>query len=249
MKRTTITKSLFILILFQVCSLVVSAQQTEVDSINLPALKYREYPLNIEEQFRQELRRDLLSPSMEIKKPLTLNFPLQYETPTYQTPKHNLHLDRISFPSYPVYSVGDNSVFYMNQTQDLMPGVASANAVTAGFKVQATENWYIDISNSANKYRDFTGIYNDYTINASSYISLSDNFGINAFGSYSTQSMNNAHAGSIPYSPFAPNSYFGGSVEFKITDKFGIEAGMLRQYNAWRRRWENVYFVAPKFYK
>ncbi|MDO5665906.1 MAG: hypothetical protein Q4G63_11710, partial [Bacteroidia bacterium] len=174
---------------------------------------------------------------------------LQYEKPKYNIPTYNLNLDKISLSHYPLSYLGENNVLYMSHTNDLMPGMAAVNNINLGLKIQPTENWHIDISNSAYKYRDFTGIYNDYTINASSYISLSDNFGINVYGRYSTQALDNTNAGSIPYSPFAPYSYFGGSVEFKITDKFGIEAGMLRQYNTWRRRWENVYFVAPKFYK
>ena len=245
MKKTTIIKPLFVLLLFHAYCLLVSAQQAEADSFAISILKRREYPLNIKEQFRQ----DLLSPSVEANKPLMLTFPLRYETPKYEIPAHNLNLDHISYLPYRVYALGDNTLLYMSHTNDFMSGMATVNNINAGLRIQPTENWHINISNSAYKYRDFTGIYNDYTINASSYISLSDNFGINVFGSYSTQAVNNTISGAMPYSPFAPYSYYGGSVEFRVTDKFGIEAGMIRQFNTWTRRWENMYYMAPKFYK
>ncbi len=234
---------LFILLTgFCICSLPIHSQKSEVDSVNFPILLHPNFPLSFHEQMRQ----NLVKSSMETKKTLPL---LQYEKHKYNISTYNLNLDKNSLLHYPVYHLGENSMLYMSRTNDLMPGMADVNNINLGMKMQPTEGWYLDISNSAYKYRDFTGIYNDYTINASSYISLSDNFGINVYGSYSTQAMNNTNAGSIPYSPFAPYSYYGGSLEYKITDKFGIEVGMLRQYNTWRRKWENVYFAAPKFYK
>lgn len=243
-----ILKLTFVMFTLQTCCFLVSAQ-IGTDSITLNILQRREYPLSFGEQFKQQLSYDILVPSIEIRKSLTLDFPLKYEAPKYENRNHNLHLDKISFLSYPHYSLGENAALYMSRTDDLLPGVAAMNNINAGLVIHPTENWYINISNSAYKYRDFTGIYNDYTINASSYVSLSDNLGINVYGSYSTQAMNNTVRGAMPYSPFAPYSYYGGSIEFKITDKFGIEAGMLRQFNTWTRRWKNMYYVKPKFYK
>lgn len=240
---------MFIMLTLQACCLLVYAQQTGTDSITLNILQRREYPLSFGEQFKQQLSRDMLVPTIEIRKPLTLDFPHKYEAPKYENRNHNLHLDKISFLSYPYYSLGENAALYMSRTDDLLPGIAAMNNINVGLVIQPTENWYINISNSAYKYRDFTGIYNDYTINASSYVSLSENLGINIYGSYSTQAMNNTVSGAMPHSPFAAYSYYGGSIEFRITDKFGIEAGVLRQFNTWTRRWENMYYVAPKFYK
>lgn len=219
---------------FCIYSLPIHSQESEVDSVKFPL------------SFHEQIRGNLVKSSMVTKNTLPL---LQYEKPKYDISTYNLNLDKNTLSHYPVFYLGENTNIYMSGTNDLMPGMAGVNSFNLGIKIQPAKDWYIDISNSAYKYRDFTGIYNDFTINASSYISLFDNFGINVYGRYSTQAMNNINAGSIPYSPFEPYSYYGGSLEYKITDKFGIEVGMLRQYNTWRRKWENVYFAAPKFYK
>lgn len=228
--------------------LSVYGQEIDKDLLSLPALQRRDFPLTFDEQLKLELKQDLIAPKTDIRKQIMLS-PLQYEVPDFNhNLQHNLNLDKILYTT-PMYPLGDNSMLYIYQTNDIMPGISHVYSVTAGLNLQPTENWHINVSNSTDKYRDFTGIYNDYTINASSFISLSDNIGVNIYGSYSTNAMNNTRAGAAIYSPLAPYSYYGGSIEFKITDKFGIEAGMLRQYNTWRRKWENVYYASPKFYK
>lgn len=125
---------------------------------------------------------------------------------------------------YSNYPLGDNDVFYMNHLYDIMPGMSSVNSISAGFKMQPTGNWYINLGSSAYQHRDFSGIYNDFTIDASSYISISDNLGLNLYGRYSVNGMNNVDAGSVMNLPFAPYSFCGGSIEFRITDKLDIEA-------------------------
>lgn len=229
--------------------LSVAAQYIDTNSVVFPILPYHEFSLNLKEEFKHDLRQELIMNTSKNNKSISLNFPFKYELNNGVVLQHNLNLNEILLQPSPVYYIGDNSIFQMNQPQDITPSLSSICNVCVGFKIQATENWSIDISSSAYKYKDFSGIYNDFSINASSYIPVSENFGVNVYGSYALNAINNANAGSVPYSPFAPSSYYGGSVEYKISDKFGIEAGMLRQYNPWKRKWENVYFAAPKFYK
>ena len=44
------------------------------------------------------------------------------------------------------------------------------------------------------------------------------------------------------------NSY-GGTLEFKISDSFGIEAGAEREFNPMTRKWEPHPIIMPVFYK
>ena len=44
------------------------------------------------------------------------------------------------------------------------------------------------------------------------------------------------------------NSY-GGTLEFKISDSFGIEAGAEREFNPMTRKWETHPIIMPVFYK
>lgn len=232
----------------------VHAQQRESrgDSFPFSTLPGREFKLEYNHKLMQGLNPDLMRPNILMKKHILPDMPLQYELPPYETwhkPIYNsLNLSggilNSNLISYPV--LGKNA-FYLSGTQELMPGISSMNSMTAGFMVQPTDNWIININSSAVKYRDFIGIQNDFTINATTYISLSDNWGINIYGSYSMNEMNNVIKGFDMKSPFAPNSYFGGSLEYKFTDKVSLEAGMRREFNPWLRRWESVYYVVPKF--
>lgn len=235
--------------LFVVLSL---SAQTDIDTSAvrlLPAHDTTNFGNSLEIKLRQDIVRPEFSEDWAIK----ISNPFHYERnqSSYINPMIPFDTEFMKnvYHDYSNYPVGNDGVFYMNNLYDIMPGMSSMNSISAGFKIQPTENWYINLGSSAYQYRDFSGIYNDFTIDASSYISISDNLGLNLYGRYSVNGRNNADAGSVMNSPFAPSSFYGGSIEFRITDKFGIEAGVLREYNVWRRRWENVYFAAPKFYK
>jgi len=230
------------------------AQQRENygDSFPFSTLPGREFKLEYNPKLIQDLNPDQMREDRLRKKNILPEMPLQYELPPYET-RHKLIYNSVdlsggilnsNFISYPV--LGKNA-FYLSGRQELMPGISSMNSMTAGFIIQPMDNWIINISGSAIKYRDFIGIHNDFTINASTYIALSDNWGINIFGGYSMNAMKNVVGGVDTKSPFAPSSYFGGSLEYKFTDKLSLEAGMRREFNPWLRRWESVYYVVPKF--
>lgn len=148
----------------------------------------------------------------------------------------------------PIYTT-DNGLFYMQNGTNYIPGIAATNSVSAGYFMHLMNNWHIDVRVAPLMYRDFTGIYKDFPISVSSHTLISDRLGINAYGQYSINSIPNAEKGSIPNSPFAPKSYFGGSLEFRITEKLGVEGGIGRHFNPWNRKWENFYFVSPKIYE
>lgn len=232
----------------------VHAQQggSRGDSFPYSTLPGHEFKLEYNHKLMQDLDPDLMRLNILMKKNILPDMPLQYELLPYETwhkPIYNsLDLSggilNSNFISYPV--LGKNA-FYLSGTQDLMPGIFFMNSMTAGFIIQPTDNWVINMSGSAIKYRDLIGIHNDFSIKASTYISLSDHWGINIFGGYSVNAMNNVAERVNTKSPFAPSSYFGGSLEYKFTDKFSFEAGMRREFNPWLRRWENVYYVVPKF--
>jgi len=163
-----------------------------------------------------------------------------------------LLINKINFNSLldtpPIYTI-DNGLFYMQNETNSIPGITATNSVSAGYFMHLMNNWHINVRATTLMYRDFSGIYTDFPINVSSHAFISDRLGINAYGQYSINSIPNSEKGSIPNSPFAPNSYFGGSLEFRITEKLGVETGIGRHFNPWNRKWESFFFVFPKIYE
>lgn len=243
MKRfnCNILKLLLLISLISLCfPSSINAQEITKDSLEIRALLQHKNSYDMKDKFRQDLLNSPMEYKLRLQTPKTINLPPKYEMPT-----HNLNLkattDLSILPSN-AYSIGDYSRLYLNYGQNNVPGISTVNTASATFRIQPTEDWFINIGSTASKYRDHSGFYNNLTIDASTYIPIAENFGLNVYGSYSTNVQNNANAGTIMHSPFAPSSYYGGSVEIRITERFGIEAGMIREFNMWTRKWENVNF-------
>jgi hypothetical protein len=45
-----------------------------------------------------------------------------------------------------------------------------------------------------------------------------------------------------------PQTSYGGSVEFKVTDSWGVMTGMEREFDPFRGKWVNRPFIFPVFY-
>lgn len=95
----------------------------------------------------------------------------------------------------------------------------------------------------------FMNNYNDFGINTSFNFKLTDRLYLKAFGRYSV----NMNDRSRPFMPamegIFPQTHYGGGFEYKINDKFGVEGGLIREFNPMRRKWTTRPYVAPIFYK
>lgn len=89
-------------------------------------------------------------------------------------------------------------------------------------------------------------INNDFGFNGALQIKLSDNVYINGYGQYSANTDRNKVGG--PMSSMFNSTYYGGTLEFKINENWGIEAGLIRELNPWTGKWENQPIIAPKYY-
>lgn len=71
---------------------------------------------------------------------------------------------------------------------------------------------------------------------------------INGYGQYSL--YNSAGSGGVQQLPLGmyPATSFGGSIEVKVAEHFGLEGGAQREYNPFTRKWETSYYVLPVFY-
>ena len=46
----------------------------------------------------------------------------------------------------------------------------------------------------------------------------------------------------------AGQRYYGGTIEVKITDRFGLEGGMERHLDPFSGKWKNTPVIRPVFY-
>ncbi len=125
------------------------------------------------------------------------------------------------------------------RTSGLMP-IGNAQL---GVNYQMT-NW-LTISGGTyfNRNNLFQRNFSDYGVNSRVNLQVNDRIKIKLHGSYSlkgNQLVNN--------NPFYPENNYGGAVEFKISDKFGVGAGVDRTLNPFTGKWETHPYFYPIFY-
>jgi len=99
----------------------------------------------------------------------------------------------------------------------------------------------------ASKYNIYNNFRNDTGVNGKIRFNLSDRISMNLFGQYSVNGINNAI---IPLmSPLYPQSFYGGSFEFKVNDKWGLLVGAEQEFDIMTRKWITKPFVMPLFYR
>lgn len=200
------------------------------DSFPFSTLPGREFRLDYNPTLMPDLNPGLMMPDRLKNRSMLPDISLQYQKPSYEIWHRPIYNEmnisgRLLNSNIIAYPLLGKNAFYLSGTQDFMPGISSMNSMTAGLMIQPVDNWIIDISGSAVKYQDFIGIHNDFTFNASTHFSLSDNLIINIFGGYSINALRNVVEGFDTRSPFAPVSYFGGTLEYRFTDGFSLEGG------------------------
>ena len=96
------------------------------------------------------------------------------------------------------------------------------------------------------KYNLFGATYNDVGVNGAVKFILHDRIRLNGYGQYSVNGDRNGVAG--PLMNMYPQTYYGGTIEVKITKNFGIEGGVIRELNPFNGKWVNRPYFAPVFY-
>lgn len=85
------------------------------------------------------------------------------------------------------------------------------------------------------------------SLNGSLRYEVIDNIYINGYGSYPIYNSSHTNLNTNVF-PRGSGPMFGGSMEIKLSDKFGFAVGAEREYNIWKRRWETNYYAYPVFY-
>lgn len=164
-------------------------------------------------------------------------------------------LENNTFTSYPFandysfYSTIPISGNMWISTSSIQRGYTSMGAtrsIGAQFNYQPAD-WIILSGGPFSAKNSMYGYHNsDIGVNGSMKFILNDRIRLNAFGQYSRNDSDRNLRG--PLLNMYPHTFYGGSVEFKITDKFGLEGGVIRELNPLNGKWENRPYIAPVFY-
>jgi len=178
------------------------------------------------------------SPLLAAPKAEVLNFKME-EIPAYIDYSQNI---------YGLYPINDKSWITTARVNDNYIGLGGYSAASAAYNRQLTSFMTLTTGASLSKFNVYNTFYNDITLNSNLRVALGDRFFINAFGSYSPlEKMNPSLVKSLNMSAY-PASNFGGSFEFKVTEKWGVMTGVQREFDAFRGKWVNRPFIMPVFY-
>lgn len=184
------------------------------------------------------LSRATLSPSYELKTP-SINLP----------PLTYIHFPHLSLDDrlYNQYSINRRSWINTSMTSTNYYGLGGIYTVGANINRKLGEFGILIGGVYASKYNIYSNFSNSTGINGNFKIILTDRISINTFGQYS---IGGNTTGIAPYlSTLYPTSFYGGSLEFKVTDKWGIVTGASSEFDVFSRKWVTRPFIMPLFYK
>lgn len=127
-----------------------------------------------------------------------------------------------------------------------LPSIGEARNVGVMYTQQLND--FISLTGGvyAAKYNVYGLRFNDFGANGKLSFRINDRMKINMFGTYSVY---NGYGMTPASQLFMNQNSYGGTIEFKITDGFGIEAGVEREFNPMTRKWETHPIFSPVFYK
>lgn len=273
--KQVIMKHLLFILLISTLSATSLYSQTEFAKDSIPPLEKKEL-IKLNEGKNDYLNRDIHG--NEIKKDLTnyrtdslkarpmpqvtelipydFNFefsPIDLYGGPAQSPSpiiNNPYINDYAFRTGQILS--DKLWLSSLSVQNTYPTIGANRSINLNVNYQPTD-WLI-VSGGAYvaKYNHIYGgsamrrNFNDVGINSNLKFILHDRIRLNAFGQYSVYGDKNNIGG--PMMHMYPHTYYGGSIEVKITEKFGIEGGVIRELNPFNGKWENKPFIAPVFY-
>ncbi|NDW09516.1 hypothetical protein [Dysgonomonas sp. 520] len=158
--------------------------------------------------------------------------------------------------NYSSYAFANDYAYYSNMplannmwlntasTHETLPIVGAERNVSARLNYMPAK-WIIFSGGPyATKYNAFNKHGNTFGVGGQMKVFLHERIRLNGYGQYSIYGKNDDM-----YVPgMFQQTYFGGSLEFKITKHFGIEGGIIRELNPFTGKWQNRTFIAPVFY-
>ena len=125
-------------------------------------------------------------------------------------------------------------------------GMGGIRRVDASLGYEPTDWMTISAGPYVSKYAINNNQFDDYGVSGALRFKAGERIRFNVYGQYSGAADKNNIGG--PMSSMFNPTYYGGTIEFKVNDTFGIEAGMLRELNPFTGKWVNTPIITPVFY-
>ena len=144
------------------------------------------------------------------------------------------------------FVISDFNSITTSHIQSNFIGLGGLNLVQVNYNFKVGDNVDFSAGIYAAKFNIYNDFLNDGGFNGNLKFQLSDRININLFGQYSITGSNIAISPFI--SPIYPHSDFGGSMEFKVNNDWGIMMGAENEYDVFLRKWVTRPFIMPVFY-
>lgn len=185
---------------------------------------------------------------------LKFNTGYDLEKPLFKSDIFNLKVPKF-IPNFD-YSINTYSFIPINSNSWITTSRINSNYLGLGglSSAGAQYNWkvndFIFYSGGAtfSKFNIFNNFSNNLSLNSNLRFELSDRFFFNVFGNYTTPSPSQMNLFLSTYDSMYPQKNFGGSFEFKVTDKWGIVTGAEREFDPFKGKWVTKPFIMPIFY-
>lgn len=159
----------------------------------------------------------------------------------------NYNSGLMDYDNIRVRRLTDRSAYMIQGTSNNYIGMGLRNSMGASYIYQPANRWNIAVGAEAVKYSNLRGNYNDFVFKASTSYDVTDWLKVDVFGQYSVNALRNQNS-SMMYSPFAPQSNYGGGLTLKLTDDFGVRVGAVREFDVMKRKWVTYPTFEPVFY-
>jgi hypothetical protein len=145
------------------------------------------------------------------------------------------------------YPINSRSWFNTSRTMTNYYGLGGINQIAGSYNFKMGNFGEMTTGIYAAKYNAYNHFNNDAGLNGNLKINITDNIKMNIFGQYTLNPMKN---GIPPFmSTLYPMNNYGGSLEFKVNENWGLQVGAENEFDVISRKWVTNYFVMPVFYK
>ena len=134
----------------------------------------------------------------------------------------------------------DTGYVYAGASHTTFPGLMAVE--TGSFSVtQDFGKVTLSGSVTAEKYRTFRGLDTNYGVSGMLTYRVDERLSFNVFGQYYRKSLYYSPA----MLPYIGTSKYGVFADMQFGERFGMDLGVSREYDAYSRRWQTVPIAAP----
>ncbi len=208
----------------------------------MPASKISDYSLSSLLDNSYKILSGTIFPKLEYNPYELSEFPL---TPINE----NFNFLNQHYNNYKLYPLSDFTALLLNNQHQVFYGMGATDNLSGSFLFQPDDRWQISLTGAGYRTVDFTGLRTNFTVGGATRFALTDRIGLNAFGAYVVNQGNTLNHSFPVLSPLAPQHTYGGTVDFRITEHWGVEAGTQMKFNPFTGKWDRQYIIGPKYYK